>query len=63
MLTGSEDNTTYTEGSKALVKGAGSRDKQYLELAGWKHHLLLDIGREKVSYTRFGLLIGIGSFR
>jgi len=48
VVHGSDDVLTMPEGSKALVAGASSRDKQLLLLEGKKHHVILDIGGDQV---------------
>ena len=42
VLHGTEDKVVLVEGSRQLVRRAGSRDKQLVEVAGSGHHLLLD---------------------
>ena len=42
VLHSPEDKVALVEGSRQLVRRAGSRDKQLVEVAGAGHHLLLD---------------------
>jgi len=48
VLHGLEDTITQPEGSKALVAGARSRDKQLVTLARKKHHLIQETDGYKV---------------
>jgi len=48
VLHGLEDTITQPEGSKALVEGSRSRDKQLVTLAKKKHHLILETDGYKV---------------
>ena len=45
VLHGTEDKVVLVEGSRQLVRRAGSRDKQLVEVevAGVGHHILLDL--------------------
>ena len=42
VLHSPEDQVVLVEGSRQLVRRAGSRDKQLVEVEGARHHLLLD---------------------
>ena len=42
VLHSPEDGVVLVEGSRQLVRRAGSRDKQLVEVEGAGHHLLLD---------------------
>ena len=56
VVHGSDDVLTMPEGSKALVAGASSRDKQLLLLEGKKHHVILDIGGDQVCKDGLGII-------
>lgn len=43
VLHGSEDKITQVQGSRLLVSGASSEDKQFIEMVGKKHHLILEV--------------------
>lgn len=48
VLHGSEDTIALSTGSRALVAGVRSKDKQFRELKGGKHHGILDYGGDEV---------------
>ena len=49
VLHGSEDTITDIKGSQALVAGVRGKDKQFKELKGKKHHVILEHGGEQVT--------------
>ena len=49
VIHGSEDTLTNIEGSQALVAGARGKDKQFKELKGKKHHVILEHGGDQVT--------------
>lgn len=48
MLTGSADTVVSTPAAKAFFETIGATDKTYKEYSGFRHEVMMEVGREKV---------------